>query len=861
MAASSDTSTSWRVRVRRRLAALGIRHQLILLFGLCLLAGTTVLVIDEVSQYRARQSLLTLKDDSLQRMGRLKEVSDAYGLGVVDTTFRVRNFLMPWEDGVVAVDAMRGRIDRNWSALVPMPRNPEQQKLFDEVARERVVADRAIAQLRAILLARDMDRLGRFADTALYPAIDPVTRRIQALSAQAMVQADALVRADLERSRRVSALRIGVSLLTLLVVALVGQAVLRNAYRGVESLVFLVRRMRAHDYTAQPRFQPRGELALVMEAFAEMRRDVLTFETELIDQLARNEAALSANERLQSELRDSEARAQAANQAKSSFLAAMSHEIRTPMIGITGMVEVLSHSRLEPDQRHALNIIQQSSQSLLQIIGDILDFSKIEADRLELAPEPVSLPKLLRDTVSHYTGAASSRGLALACKVDERVAPAHRVDPMRLRQVLSNFLTNALKFTEQGGVEVALEWVGEADAGPEDALGRERLVLRVTDTGIGVSAEAQARLFQPFSQAEGDTTRRFGGTGLGLVISRRLAELMGGSIRMDSVPGEGTTMRLELVLPRARADEVLPAVPVAALAALVGARRVPGVAEAEAERSLILLVDDHPTNRLVIARQLALAGYASEAAEDGMQGLQRWRSGRYALVLSDIHMPGLDGYQLAGAIRQEEARDGKPRTPIIALTASALKGEAERCLGAGMDDYLAKPVSVPVLQACLQRWLPHAATQVWDEVPALFAAEAQSGTPPGTAFITTPPDAGVPPELPELDGTTLETLTGGDPADARALMVDFLASTAEDLAALDAARAAADDIAWIRQAHKIKGAARLVGAPGLAAAAAALEAAGHRHSAGNPSGVPGTLFVAVHAAARQLERFVAEHYG
>jgi HPt (histidine-containing phosphotransfer) domain-containing protein len=231
-------------------------------------------------------------------------------------------------------------------------------------------------------------------------------------------------------------------------------------------------------------------------------------------------------------------------------------------------------------------------------------------------------------------------------------------------------------------------------------------------------------------------------------------------------------------------------------------------------------------------------------------------------------MPGLDGYQLAGAIRQEEARDGKPRTPIIALTASALKGEAERCLGAGMDDYLAKPVSVPVLQACLQRWLPHTASQVGDGAPASSAADAQSHTPfgprSGIAFVTAPTDAGVPPELPELpelDGTTLEALTGGDPADARALMADFLASTVEDLAALDAARAAADDTAWIRQAHKIKGAARLVGAPGLAAAAAALEAAGHRHCAGGPAGVPGTLFTALHAAVRRLERFVAGHYG
>ncbi|MGV8940793.1 MAG: ATP-binding protein [Lysobacter sp.] len=847
---AAATDTSWRARVRGRLLALGTRQQLLMLFGLWLVAGASALAIDGLSQHRTRQSLLTLQEDSLRRMGRLKEVSDAYGLGVVDTTFRVRNSLMPWEDGVVALDAVRSRIDHNWNALAPMPRTPEQQKMFDEATRERAEADRAIAQLRAILLARDTNRLGRFAETALYPAIDPVTTRIQTLSAEALVQADALVRADLQRSRRASALRISVTLLTLLVVVLIGQAVLRNTYRGVESLVFLARRMRAHDYTAQPQFQPRGELALVMEALQEMRRDVLGFETELIDQLARNEAALSANERLQSELRGSEARAQAASQAKSLFLAAMSHEIRTPMIGITGMVEVLSHSPLDPDQRYALDIIQQSSQSLLRIIGDILDFSKIEAGRLQLAPEAVDLPELVRDTVSHYTGASSSKSLTLTCKIDERVAPAHRLDPLRLRQVLSNFVTNALKFTEQGGIEVALEWAGEAEPRPEDALGRERLVLRVTDTGIGVSAEAQARLFQPFIQAESDTTRRFGGTGLGLVICRRLAELMGGEVGMDSVPGEGTTMRLELELPRARADEVVHAVTMAT-PTVFSARRVPSVAEAETERSLILLVDDHPTNRLVIARQLALAGYASETAEDGAQGLQRWRSGRYALVLSDVHMPGMDGYQLAGAIRQEEARDGKPHTPIIALTAAALKGEAEHCLSAGMDDYLAKPVSVPNLQACLRRWLPHTATPMMAEAPGfsqIVDARIDTGTAEASTLAT----------LPELDGTTLDTLTGGDAADARALMADFFASTAKDLAELDAARAAADDAVWIRQAHKIKGAARLIGAPALAAAATALEAAGQRHSGDESSSVTAALVAAVHAAAGRLQRFVQE---
>lgn len=846
------TETRWTGRWQARLRRLSLRHQLWALFGLFLLAGATVLVIDEIAQYRARQSLLDLKDDSLQRMRRLKAVSDAYGLTVVDTTFRVRNALIGWDDGLAAVERARQAIDRDWRALAAMPRSGEQQRLFDEVASQRALADAAIARLREVLLARDIAALGVFADTALYPAIDPVTARIQALSDLAMVEADALVRTDLARNRQVSVLRIGLSLLALLLAALIGRTVLRNAYHGVEALTFVARRMREHDYTAVPRHRPRGEFATVMDAFNEMRRDVLDFETELIDQLARNEATLDANRRLQDELRGSEARAQAANHAKSAFLASMSHEIRTPMIGVTGMIEVLAHTRLEPDQRRALNVIQQSSQSLLQIIGDILDFSKIEADKLELAPEPVRLDALVRATTANYAGAASSKGLGLECTVDPRVAPAYRGDPLRLRQVLSNFLSNAIKFTERGEVRVTLAWLGEATPA-SDGTPRDRLSLQVTDTGIGIAADAQARLFQPFSQAEDDTTRRFGGTGLGLVICDRLARLMGGEVSMDSAPGRGTTMRVGLVLPRARLADVAVEPDDAAVPVPFSARAVPDIARAERERSLVLLVDDHPTNRLVIARQLALAGYASESAEDGAEALERWRSGRYALLLSDVHMPRLDGYRLARAIREEEARDGRPRTPIVALTAAALKGEAERCLGAGMDDYLAKPVSVPVLQTCLQRWLPHtAATDAGlDATRAGDAPDAGNSGANGAQEADNRTDGRD--QAPALDGHTLQALTGGDPAEARALLDDFLDSTRVDLAELDRALADRDDAGLARQAHKIKGAARLVGATALAEIAAALEAA----MRGDDHPDPAPLAEAVRDAAARLQHHAA----
>jgi signal transduction histidine kinase/DNA-binding NarL/FixJ family response regulator/HPt (histidine-containing phosphotransfer) domain-containing protein len=552
---------------------------------------------------------------------------------------------------------------------------------------------------------------------------------------------------------------------------------------------------------------------------------------------------------LQAELRASEARAHEANHAKSAFLAAMSHEIRTPMIGVTGMVEILAHTPLDPDQRRALNIIQSSAQSLLQIIGDILDFSKIEAGRLELQPAPARLERVVQGAVANFSGSASSKGLALECTIDERIAPAYRVDALRLRQVLSNFLSNAIKFTEHGGIQVRLDRDGAEDDGA-----RDRLVFSVADSGIGSSAEAKARLFQPFAQADGDTTRRFGGTGLGLAICRRLAELMGGEVSMESVPGLGTTMRLSLALPRAALADVEQEPEMPGASGEFALRSLPDVDEAARDGTLVLLVDDHPTNRLVIARQLALAGFASESADDGEEGLAKWRSGRYALLLSDVHMPRMDGYALARRIRAEEASRGAgtgvvARTPIVALTASALKGEAERCLAAGMDDYLAKPVSIAALAATLRRWLPHAMP---GDAPALPDAVSPMAVP-------TPEPASALPQLdhpPPLDPAVVEALTGGNGADARAVLADFLASTAQDIASAEAARNAGDLAGLARQAHKVKGASRMVGALELAQCAAQLEAAARAEDWRATAPLAADLAT----AAERLRRHVAARY-
>ena len=953
----------------------GIRHQLLGLFGLFLITGALVLLLDQSGQYFMQRSMTAMQDDVLTGMHRIRKLSNAYEQGLIDTTFRTRNYLINWQQAESAINQAKANSETQWQALQAMPLDSEAAALLTQAQLERPQADAAFEKLQTILHQQDILALGQFADHDLFPAADPLVQRLERLDSLVQARAAALVAAEQARAQWLGRVRVGLSLLCLGLVAVLGRRILRNGYRGVESLTELARAMTLNDYTMQPRYMPRGELGEVMDSFLGMRNHVRRIEAQLIEQLGNTERvrialerreqfqrllleaaptaifavdeegvfsqinpfaerllgwpagsllgretldvvldpdalgalarslseaygktipanwtalhelarhrepprefalrhqrgrtlpvllALSAmrddtgtmvgllavatdltmQKRLERALRDSEMRARDANHAKSAFLAAMSHEIRTPMIGITGMIEVLGHTHLDTEQRRSLRVISSSAESLLRIIGDILDFSKIEAGKMELEPLPTSLPDLLNSVAANYSGTASSKGLLLLCEIDPTIAPAHYADPVRLRQVLSNFLSNALKFTERGRITIAAECAGhEPKAG---AMGSDAIVFRVTDTGIGISQQAQARLFQPFAQAEADTTRRFGGTGLGLAICRRIAELMGGTITMESTLGKGTSMRLQVSLQRAPADElpdvILPGKQVAGFAP----RKLPSVSIAEQERSLVLLVDDHATNRQVIQRQLALAGYASEVAEDGVQGLDAWRTGRYALVLSDVHMPHMDGYQMARQIRSEESQRGLPRTPVIALTASALKGEAERCLEAGMDDYLAKPVGIATLGVCLQRWLPHTRGDADASHADSLRIQTENNTQASTASNIA--DTNI------LDRSILTELTGGDPAEAGALLTDFLASTDADLAELDRLHTANNLPELTRQAHKIKGAARLVGAHHLGEAAAALETAGR---SGHWDAVA-TLTDRLHDAVAQLQAY------
>lgn len=384
------------------------------------------------------------------------------------------------------------------------------------------------------------------------------------------------------------------------------------------------------------------------------------------------------------ELRRAKELAEDAAATKASFLATMSHEIRTPLNGVIGTATLLSDTRLDETQQQYVTTLKRSAEVLLSLINDILDFSKMDAGKLQLESTPFSLNVLLHDLDSMFHDQFQQKGLKAYYQLDPQLPQWLLGDEHRLRQVMINLIGNALKFTEQGGVFVRVQLLEQHD--------QHQSLIRfsVKDTGIGISPAAQARLFEAFTQADSSTTRQFGGTGLGLTISKKIVELMQGHLQVTSTEGKGSQFFFDIRL--TKTDCPVTQAPSAA-----------PISQANPHDKYLLLVEDNKINQLVAGKFLQKFGYQYDIAENGAQALERMQTKAYDAILMDCQMPVLDGFEATKRIRLLE-QSSQRHVPIIGLTANALEGDREKCLACGMDDFTTKPIKIDELEAKLKQW-------------------------------------------------------------------------------------------------------------------------------------------------------------
>ncbi|HEX3916987.1 MAG TPA: ATP-binding protein [Caulobacteraceae bacterium] len=582
-----------------------------------------------------------------------------------------------------ALAAQAGRADEAWDMVVDETRMPgAPPELASAVARARLVfftnyrriADIVIAELASgapLSITREEEMQVTMSGLGSIMAV--TTQAFDLSEAHAQGEAAAADR-DVAMNAAFLLMTLGLAVLTMLLIA--GRVV-----GPITRITQAMGTVAAGDLAFEAPYQDRNdEIGALARALAVFRRNALE-KRRVEDELGRSRVAVEA--------------AEEASRLKSQFLANMSHEIRTPLNGVLGMVQVMEHEAATPLQLERLKTIRDSGQALLQVLGDVLDLSKIEAGELELRPEAFDVTDLAERTCALFSAAAEAKGLGAACTVAAAAAGVWMGDDQRLRQVLSNLISNALKFTDRGEIALAVDRRGEG------------LSFAVRDTGIGIAAEALPKLFNKFSQVDESNTRRFGGTGLGLAISRELAQLMGGDIEVESTLGEGSSFRV--ILPLRRVGDAPPKPAQAA---------VESAAPPVHDRPLrILAAEDNLTNQKVLSALLGPMGVELTLVNDGRSAVDQWRAAPCDLVLMDIQMPGMSGVAACQLIRAAEAEQGLAPTPIIALSANAMSHQVDSYLAAGMTAHVAKPIDARALYRAIE-----------DAVAGAEAAPAKAAT-------------------------------------------------------------------------------------------------------------------------------------